>query len=124
MGLTFRPFHFIVFLMVFVTEICIALFLKEGFIRHTFGDFLVTILMYCFLRSIIEIRPIYLAIFVLVFSNTVEILQYYNVLKLLNLMNNKLAVIVLGNTFQTEDLIAYTIGVIIVFLIDKNFELR
>ncbi len=116
MKLKFNPYFFIASLILLATEICIAVFLKGGFIRHTFGDFLVTILVYCFLNSFIKSKPIYIALFVLVFSFTVEFLQCYNLLDLLNLRQNKLAVIVLGSTFHIGDLIAYTLGVITILL--------
>ncbi len=122
MKLKFNPYYFIAFLVLFATEICIAIFLKGGFIRHTFGDFLVTILVYCFLRSFIETKPIFMALFVLAFSFAVEFLQLFNLLDVLNLRENKLAVIVLGSTFHISDLIAYTLGVITIFLIDIKLK--
>ena len=122
MKLKLNPYYFIAFLVLFATEICIAIFLKGGFIRHTFGDFLVAILVYCFLRSFIETKPIFMALFVLAFSFAVEFLQLFNLLDVLNLRENKLAVIVLGSTFHISDLIAYTLGVITIFLIDKKLK--
>nr|WP_321230262.1 DUF2809 domain-containing protein [uncultured Psychroserpens sp.] len=112
-----KPF-FASSLLLFSTEICIAAFLTKGFIRHTFGDYLVVILMYCAIRSFIKTKPIYIALIVLIISFGVEFLQLYNLLDLLNLRDNKLAVIVLGSTFETSDLIAYSLGIITIFLID------
>ena len=116
----FNANYFIAFLILLITEILIAIFIKQPFIRYVFGDFLVVILMYCFLKSFIKAASIYIAIFVLIFAYTIEIMQKYNTLALLNLENNKLANIILGNTFEFTDLIAYTLGVITIYIIDKK----
>lgn len=39
-------------LIILLTEIAIAYYLKNGFIRFTVGDFLASILVYCGLKSI------------------------------------------------------------------------
>ena len=116
----FNANYFIAFLILLITEILIATFIKQAFIRYVFGDFLVVILLYCFLKSLIKIPSIYIAISVLIFAYTIEIMQKYNTLVLLNLENNKLANIILGNTFEFTDLIAYTLGVITIYIIDKK----
>ncbi len=104
--------------LILLIEICIALFLTEGFIRHTFGDFLVVILIYCSIRAFIETNPLYIAIGVLVFAFIVEFSQLYNLLDYLHLRDNTLATIILGSTFHFSDLIAYTLGTIIILAID------
>lgn len=93
---------------------------KSGFIRHTFGDYLVVILVYCFLRSFSKTKAIYLALITLVISFIIEFLQLTNFLEVLNLQDNTLAKTVLGSTFSISDLIAYTLGVITIYLIDTN----
>lgn len=108
--------------MLLSTEICIAAFLTEGFIRHTFGDFLVVILIYCVLRSFIKTKRIYIAITVLLLAFLIEFLQKLNLLDHLNLRDNQLATIILGSTFEMSDLIAYTLGVITISLIDYKFS--
>ena len=71
----FSKTYFILFLILFTIEACIAHFLKSGFIRHTFGDFLAIIMLYCLLKSFINIKPIPAAIIVLLISFTIEFLQ-------------------------------------------------
>ncbi len=110
--------YLLIILFLLFTEILIALFLKTGFIRHTFGDYLVTILIYCFVKSFIEINSFKLATLVLVFAFTVELLQLTTILKTLHLHNSHLAKLILGNTFQTSDLVAYTLGIITVLIIE------
>lgn len=113
--------YFFLFLILLCVEVCIAYFLKTGFIRHSFGDFLVVILIYCFLKSFINIKPLYLALFVLVISFSVEFLQLYHLLEKLDLTENKIVKIVLGNTFHINDLVAYTLGIITILIIEYKF---
>lgn len=112
--------YLILALILFTTEVLIAKFLKTGFIRHTVGDFLVVMLIYCFFKSFLKVNPLKLSIAVLAFAFTVEFLQLANILKLLNLENNHLAKLILGSTFHISDLIAYTLGIICVFIIDTR----
>ena len=108
-------------ILLFIIEILIAVFFKTGFVRHTFGDFLVVILLFCFVKSFIPIKPIYLAVGVLAFSFFIEFLQLFNVLKFLGLEQNSLANIILGSTFHLSDLLAYTLGTVTILIIDLQF---
>jgi len=110
--------YLILTLLLLLVEICITAFLTEGFIRHTFGDFLVVILVYCSIRCFIEANPIYIAISVLGFAFIIEFLQLFNLLDYLHLRNHKLATIILGSTFHISDLIAYTFGSLLILAID------
>ncbi|MCK8480150.1 DUF2809 domain-containing protein [Psychroserpens algicola] len=123
MTIKFNTLFFASSLMLLSIEICIAAFLTEGFIRHTFGDFLVVILMYCMIRTFIHTKPIYIASVVLAFAFLIEFLQLFDFLDYLNLQNHRLAHIILGSTFSFSDLIAYTLGVITIFLIDTKISI-
>jgi uncharacterized membrane protein len=116
----FNARYFIAFIFLLLTEILIAAYIKQPFIRFVFGDFLVVILLYCFLKSFIKTSSFNSALYVLIFAFSIEFLQMSNVLALLNLEKNKLANIILGNTFEITDLIAYTLGVCSAYLIDKK----
>ncbi len=114
-----RLFYFLCFFLLLVIEICIAAFLDSGFVRNYVGDFLVVILIYCFIRSILNTRPLQTAIFTLVFAYSVEILQYFSIVHKLNLQNNNIAKIIIGTSFEWADIIAYTIGIISVLAIER-----
>jgi len=118
MKLTFKPYYFAAFYSLLLIEIAIALLLKGGFIRHTFGDFLVVILLYCFIKSFVKIKSYFVALFVLFIAFTIEYLQLYNILEVFDLHNNKLATIIFGTSFSYQDLIAYTLGVCFAITID------
>ena len=114
----FSSTYFVITLLLFIIEAFIAIFLETGFIRHTFGDFLCVILLYCFLKTFIEGHHFKIAISVLLIAFTVEFLQLTNYLELFNLQNNPLAKVILGSTFEFSDLVAYTLGIITTIAID------
>ncbi|MCK7591486.1 DUF2809 domain-containing protein [Subsaxibacter sp. CAU 1640] len=123
----FNKTYFILFVLLLITEALIAIYLKGGFIRHTFGDFLVVILMYCFVKSFFDLKPMVVAIGVLIFSFAIEFLQLTNFLKYFNLENNHIAKIIFGSTFHISDLVAYTLGILFVLLVEfifKNYGTR
>lgn len=120
--MTFKKTYFALFLILLLIEICIAYFLKTGFIRHTFGDFLVVILLYCFLRSFVNIKPIAIALFVLFVSFLIEFLQITSFLEWLNLQDNYLAKTILGSTFHVSDLVAYTLGVVTTIIVESKLK--
>jgi hypothetical protein len=116
----FSKTYFFLFILLFLIEVCIAYFLKSGFIRHTFGDFLVVIVLYCFLKSFLNTRPIIMALIVLIISFIIEFLQLTPFLELIGLEKNHYAKIVFGNTFHISDLVAYTLGVLTIIIIESK----
>lgn len=124
MKLKLNKTYLIIAILLFTTEVLIAVYLKTGFIRHTFGDFLAVMLLYCFAKSFIEVNSFKLAISVLIIAFVIEFLQLMNILEILNLQNNQLIKIVLGSTFHVSDLVAYTLGIITLLIIEyKNYKL-
>ncbi|SFD17478.1 DUF2809 domain-containing protein [Algibacter pectinivorans] len=105
-------------ILLFTIETLIAIYLKTGFIRHTFGDFLCVILLYCFFKTFIKGHHFKIAVIVLAIAFTVEFLQLTNFLELFNLHNNQLAKLILGSTFQISDLVAYSLGIISVIILE------
>ena len=113
--------HFTAFILLLFTEVLLTQ--TTGFIRHTFGDFLAAIGVYCFVKSFFNITPIKLGFGVLIFSFTIELLQLTSFLNFIGLSNNNYANIIFGNTFSYGDLVAYTFGVIAIVLIDLSNNL-
>lgn len=111
--------YFLIASLLFLIEVFIALFVKDRFVRPYVGDYLVVILIYTAIRSVFKARLFPLAIGVLIFAYAVEFLQYINLVGLLHLSKNKLAQIVIGNSFAWNDIIAYTLGIATVILIEK-----
>lgn len=111
--------YFLLTVLLLLTEILIALFLHDRFIRPYFGDFLVVILMYCFCRTFVKFPVTKLAISVLIFAYFVELLQYFKFINLLHLQDSKLATTILGSSFEWTDILAYTLGIILIVVIEK-----
>lgn len=122
MTFMFSKIYFLWFLVLFGIEACIAYFLKTGFIRHTFGDFLVVIMLYCLLKSFIKSKAVYVGMFVLIISFCIEFLQFFNLLEELGLEQNKIAKLVLGKTFHLSDIVAYTLGIFCVLIVEFKFS--
>ena len=119
----FSPFYFIAALLLFITEVLIALFVHDQFIRPYIGDFLVVILIYCFVKSFLNTPVVPTALGVLVFAYTVELLQYFRIVELLGLQHSKAARIIIGSSFEWQDLLAYTLGILVVVLVEKSNKL-
>jgi hypothetical protein len=115
----FNKRYFFLTLLLLITEVLIALYVKSGFIRHYLGDFLVVILIYCFIISFFKIRIIHAAIGVLLFAYFIELLQYLNFVNLISLEDNEIANVVLGNYFDWGDMLSYTLGIVSVLLVEK-----
>ena len=118
--LTFNKNYFVLTLLFFLIEVLIALYINDTFIRPYIGDVLVVILIYCFIKSFFKCSINAVALFVLIFSFTVEFLQYVNIVDKLGLGNYKVARIVIGTSFSWADLICYTVGIGIVILVEKQ----
>ncbi len=114
----FNRRYFLFAILLFLTEVCIALFVNDGIVRPYLGDYLVVILIYCTIKTVVNTAPLPTAIGVLLFAYSIELLQYLNLLAFLGLQQNKLANVILGNRFEWIDIIAYTLGVATVLLIE------
>jgi len=119
--LQFSHSSIITFTLLFLTEITIAVFFKEGFIRHTFGDYLVVLLLYFFLKSFVSASNTILANVTVLIAFTVEFIQLTPLLKSIGLENHSLANLVLGNTFSVTDLLAYTFGYLTIIIFNSSF---
>jgi len=119
----FNGTYFILFIIIFIIEIYIALFVKDMFIRPFVGDILVIMLIYYFIRMLIEIDRFKVVFWVLLFAFSVEVGQYYNLINILKLQHNAIARIIIGTTFSTSDLLAYIIGAFLIIIPDIIFFL-
>jgi uncharacterized protein DUF2809 len=105
----------------FITEVLIASFFNDSFIRPFFGDFIVVLLLYCMLKSVINLKVNTAAIVVLLFSFIIEFFQYVDILNLLGLEHTRLTRLVLGTSFHWNDIIAYTLGFIAILILEHQF---
>ena len=113
-----RRNYLIGFFTLLFIEILIASFIKDDFIRPYLGDFLVVIMLYCFLMGISRFS-IYKSLFiVLIFSFIIEFLQLIDILKLLQYQPPKPIMIILGSSFSVWDLVTYLLGLLSCLMIE------
>jgi len=115
-----RPLiYFVLSVICFIVCVLIVkLFSANLFIRGFLGDVIVISLIYFFIKIFHDFHPLKLAVFTLLFAFAVEFLQYFKLINILGLEQNLIARIVLGAVFDPFDLLAYTMGTILVYFID------
>jgi len=117
--LAFNKNYFGLAILFFCIEVLIALFLNDSVIRPYLGDVLVVILIYCFLKSFLQLPVLTAAIFVLIFSFAIEFLQFLNIVEILQLEKSKIARTVIGTSFSWIDLLTYVVGIAIAIIVEK-----
>ncbi len=125
--IVFNRHYFLFAVVLFLVEVCIALFIEDRFIRPYVGDVLVVILIYAFFRIFLATRSPWLVWGVFAFSCCVEILQYYNIVEKLGLQGNTLARVVIGTSFSVNDIWAYLAGALLclgILRLEKNSASR
>ena len=115
----FNHNYFILTVLLFLTEVFIALYVEDSFIRPYFGDFLVVILLYCFLKSFIKVSVFVATSVVLLFSFAIETAQYFNIIENIGIQDVTIARVIIGNSFSWIDLVAYCLGIVTVLIIEK-----
>ncbi len=119
MKIRFRFIYFALFLLILTVEVLIALFARDSIIRPFAGDVLVIVLIYYFLRIFLNYAPLKLALGVLIFAFVIEILQYFDYVKLLGLEKNRILSVMLGRTFERLDFAAYFAGFLLIIVGEK-----
>lgn len=117
--LTFNKSYFGIAILIFFIEVLIALFVNDTFVRLYLGDVLVVILIYCFLKSFLELPVFPIAVFVLIFSFTIEFFQFLNIVEKLHLEKSRIARTVIGTSFSWIDLLTYVAGIVVVIVVEK-----
>ena len=114
-----RIIYAVLFALLLIIEILIALFVKGGFVRSYGGDILVTILVCCFVRIFFPEKCRLLAVWVFLFSAAVEVMQYFDFVRLIGLNKIEFFRILLGTTFSFIDLVCYAAGCAVFFVCEK-----
>ena len=120
--LHFNKTYFGLTMLLFITEVLIALYVHDNFIRPYIGDVLVVILIYCFIKSFLKLKVLTAVVLVLLFSFGIETLQYLNIVEKLRLENNTIARTVIGTSFSWMDILSYVAGLIIVLVVEKSIK--
>ena len=97
-------------ILLLITEVLIALYLHDGFVRPYLGDVLVVVLLYCLVRVLsptgIRLLPLYLFIL----AAAVETAQYLDILSLLGVGVHSPLRIIFGTSFSWVDMLCYLAG--------------
>ena len=108
----------VVAVLILAVEICIAVCVNGGFVRHYLGDVLAVILLYAFVRAIFSVTPSNLALKIFAFAAALEIVQYLGVVEILGI-ENKILKVKIGGTFDLTDLLCYAVGCVLVGIYEK-----
>jgi hypothetical protein len=119
----FNKIYFTLTVLLFATEVLIVVYMHDGLIRPYGGDFLVVILIYCFVKTFIQSPVNITALSVLLFAYAVEVSQYFKLVVRLGLRDSKWANILLGNSFSWVDMLMYTLGILLVMAIENGLSL-
>ena len=114
-----RTVYAVLFGLLLATEIYIALFVRDSFVRPYVGDMLVTLLIGAFCRIFFPERPRLLAVYVFLFAALVEVGQYFDFVALLGLADNRFFSILLGRSFSWLDLLCYAVGCLALFGLER-----
>ena len=115
-----RIIYALLFLTALLSEILIALFVNDNFVRPYVGDMLVTVLICSFFRVFISKGAKLLPVYVFLFAAAVEVCQYFDIVKLFGLEGNRFFSVLLGRTFSFPDILCYAAGCILFFGVEKT----
>ena len=117
--MTFNKKYFLLSLLLFIIEVLIPMFVRDRFIRPYFGDFLVVILLYCMVRTFWNSPVAQTVLGILAFAYLLETLQYFHLVEHLGLQGSELARTVIGTGFAWGDMLAYTLGGLLAWGIER-----
>ncbi|MCM1400367.1 MAG: DUF2809 domain-containing protein [Clostridium sp.] len=108
-----RVLYIIATFALLFTEVMIALFAHDSFIRPYVGDMLVVIVIYTFIRIWMPDKCCILPLYVFLFAVLVEVLQYFNIVEVLGLSESKFFSVLIGGTFDWRDIVCYGAGCVL-----------
>ena len=97
-------------LVLFGIELLIAVFVHDNIVRPYVGDVLVVILLYSFVRIFLPEGVRLLSLYIFLFAAGVEVLQYFRIVEVLGLSDNKVLSVVIGSVFDVKDIVCYGVG--------------
>jgi VanZ family protein len=114
----YRTQYLLLAMLLLLLEVIIGAHVHDRFIRPYAGDFLITIFLYCLVQSAVRrpVAPVLAA--VLFFSYVIEISQHFHLVTRLGLAHSHLARLVLGSAFSWVDVLAYTLGALLVLAVE------
>ena len=110
------------FVILLTTEVCIALFAHDSFVRPYLGDVLAVVTVYCGARIMLPQRFRWLSAAAMALAVGVELLQLTDLSSIFG--EGSFMAILLGSTFDPNDLLCYAIGGTVCVICDVLIFLR
>jgi uncharacterized membrane protein (DUF485 family) len=111
--------YFLLAIILFGVEVIIAAYVHDPWIRPFGGDFLVVILLYTFIKSFLNTPVTPTAIVTLIIAYSIETGQYFQLIYRLGWGQSAIARNILGTNFAWGDILAYTLGIVVVILVEQ-----
>lgn len=118
-----RIISLITFAALLITEIFIALYVHDDFIRPYMGDVLVIPVIYSFIRIFIPLKCRLMPLYVFAFAVFTELMQYIKIVDILHIESRFLRILI-GTSFSFADILCYLAGSIIVMIWQKIYFSR
>lgn len=104
-----RLTYLLLFFLIVCVEVAIALLVRDQWVRPYGGDILAAAALYCLVRVFVPKRYKWFPLCVFLVAVVVEVLQLIDILSLLGLESSFLRIL-LGGTFDWIDILCYSIG--------------
>ena len=109
-------------ILLFLAEAYIAKYVHDDFIRPFFGDLLVVVLLYCAVRTVVNIPVFKATLLVLTIAYLIEISQHFHLARLLGIEHSRLAALLIGSYFSIIDMLMYTAGALIIIITENTAQ--
>jgi hypothetical protein len=116
--------YIIAFFILLLIEVGIGLCVHDKMIRPYIGDVLVIILMYTFIKGITKNTIRHLPLYLFLFALAVEFAQYFRIVDMLHLQNNKIISTIIGTSFDIKDIVCYFVATVILMMWEHRDQLR
>jgi hypothetical protein len=116
----YRTQYLLLAILLLLLEISIGAYAHDQFIRPYVGDFLITIFLYCLAQSAGRWPVAAVLSAVLLLSYLIEISQRFHLVTQLGLAHSRVARLVLGSAFSWGDMLAYTLGALLVLAVEHR----
>ncbi len=110
-----RIIYALIFILLVLTEVLIALYVHDSFIRPFGGDMIIIGVLYCFVRIFFPKGIKLLPLWLFLFAVCVEVGQALNYVELLGLGDIEFFKVLMGTSFSWYDILCYAVGSVICF---------
>lgn len=109
-------------IILLIIEVLIAKYVHDVIVRPYIGDVLVVFIVYAIIRIIIPEKGKLLSLYVFLFAFCVEILQWFHIVEVLHLSDNRFLSVLIGGVFDWKDIICYGIGCLLLGVMEAIFR--